>query len=205
MQTKTISDKELEYTKSSEFKPKKRPNKAIRGSVIRFMYSPSNDPSAYWLEGTLKNRIDEYEIARKSGWQQNHFEVNNISIIKHWGDPKPLPTTIIVNLTKETAWALGTRIETYPTKEDDQHVRIHFGYDAMKSMNLISNDDEAEEPDGYSHMTSHKYEINLFLPEKGLDSIFETYSSSVNTEEGIGETPQANSKVPVLKKKVPLP
>ena len=56
-------------------------------------------------------------------------------------------------------------------------MRIHLGYDAIKSMNLIGNDDESEEPDGYSHMTSHKYEIYLLPPEEGLSSLFETYPS----------------------------
>ena len=86
----------------------------------------------------------------------NRFKVNKISIIKHWGDLKSLPETITVNLTKETAWALGTRIESYSTKGYDQNVRIHLGYDAIKSMNLISDDGESEEPDGYAHMTRHK-------------------------------------------------
>ena len=128
-------------------------------------------------------------------------EVNKISIIKHWGDPKPLPTTITVDLTKESGWALGTRIDSCSRKECDQNVKIHLGYDAIKSMNLISNDDESEEPDGYSHMTSHKYEINLLPPEEGLSSPFETYFSSISTEEGIGETrrelaPSGQSKRP---------
>ena len=46
MLTKTIGDKELEYTKPMEFKPAKRPEEAIQGNVICFMYSPSSDPSA---------------------------------------------------------------------------------------------------------------------------------------------------------------
>ena len=188
MQSKMTSDKDLKHTVPLEFKHGKRPEEAKQGNVIRFMYSPNGDPSAYWLQGTLNSRIDKLETAVKSGWRKNRFEVNKISIIKHWGDPKPLPTTITVNLTKETAWALGTRIESCSRKECDQHVRIHLGYDAIKSMNLIGNDDEAEEPDGYSHMTSHKYEISLFPPEGRLGSPFETYFSSISSEEGIGET-----------------
>ena len=34
MLTKTIGDKELEYTKPMEFKPAKRPEEAIQGNVI---------------------------------------------------------------------------------------------------------------------------------------------------------------------------
>ena len=157
-------DKELEDTKSLESKPGKRPEEARQGDVIHFMYSPNSDPSAYWLQGTLNNRIDKLETTVESGWRKNRFEVNKISIIKHWGDPKPLPTTITVNLAKESGWALGTRIDSCSRKECDQNVKIHLGYDAMKSMNLISDDGESEEPDGYSHITRHKYEINLLPP-----------------------------------------
>ena len=107
---------------------------------------------------------------------------------------------------------MGTKIESYSAKKDDQNVRIQLGYDAVKSMNLKGNDDESEKPDGYSHMTIHKYEISLFPPEGRLGSPFETYFSSISTEEGIGVTrgelaPSGQSKdlVPVLKKKVSLP
>ena len=64
MPTKTIGDKELEYTKPMEFKPAKRPEEAIQGNVIRFMYSPSSDPSAYWLQGTLNSRIDNLKLQK---------------------------------------------------------------------------------------------------------------------------------------------
>ena len=114
-------DKELEITNLLEFKHGKRPEEAIQGNVIRFMYSSNSDPSAYWLQETLNARIDELETAVKSGWRKKCFEVNKISIIKHWGDLKPLPTTIVVNLTNETA---------------------------IKTMNLISDDGKLEEPDG---------------------------------------------------------
>ena len=83
MPTKTIGDKGLEYTKPMEFKPAKRPEKGIQGYVIRFMYSPSSDPSVYWLQGTLNSRIDKLETAEKSGWRTNRLEVNKISIIKY--------------------------------------------------------------------------------------------------------------------------
>ena len=61
-------DKEVTITKALEFKPTKRPEEAKQGDLIRFMYSPSNDPSAYWLQGALSRRIDNYETAEKSGW-----------------------------------------------------------------------------------------------------------------------------------------
>ena len=46
-------DKELEDIALLEFKHDKRPEESIQGKVIRFMYSSNNDPSAYWLQGTL--------------------------------------------------------------------------------------------------------------------------------------------------------
>ena len=91
MLTKKIGGKEIEYTKPIEFKPAKKPEGATQGDVIRFMYSPSNDPSAYWLQGTLSRRIDKFETAEKSGWRMNRFKVNKISVIKHWGDLRTLP------------------------------------------------------------------------------------------------------------------
>ena len=110
--------------------------------------------------------------------------------------------------------ALGTKIESYSAKKDDQNVRIQLGYDAVKSMNLKGDDNESDEkkPDGYSHMMIHKYEISLFPFEGRLDSPFETHFTSISTEEekkklGGSWPPQANPKdlVPVLKKKVSLP
>ena len=124
MLTSKKGDKEIKNTKTIEFKPAKKPEEATQGDLIRFMYSPSNDPSVYWLQGALSRRIDNYETAERSGWRMNRFEVNKISIIKHWGDLKPLPTTITVNLTKETAWALGTNIESCSAKKYDQNVKI---------------------------------------------------------------------------------
>ena len=76
MQSKTTGDNELEYTKSLEFKPGERPEEAIQGDVIRFLYSPNGDPSAYWLQGTLNSRIDKLETAVESGWRKNRFEVD---------------------------------------------------------------------------------------------------------------------------------
>ena len=104
------------------------------------------------------------------------------------GNPKPLPTRIIVNLTNETGWVLGTRVDPCTRTECDRNIKVHLGYDAIKSMNLMSNDNESEDPDGYYHMTSHKYEINLLPPGEGLSSLFERQHSPANTKEETGET-----------------
>ena len=105
IQTKTIHDEEPEYTKLLELESEKRPEKAVQGNVIWFLYIPINDPLVYWLEGILSNRIDEYEVARESGWRQNRFVVNKIKIIKHWGNLKPLPKTISMG-TGHKDWIL---------------------------------------------------------------------------------------------------
>ena len=70
-------------------------------------------------------------------------------------------------------------------------------------MNIKDDDNEYDEkkPDGYYHMMLHKYEISMFPLEGRLDSPFETYFTSVNTEEGKGETrrelvPSGQSKRP---------
>ena len=44
MMTKTIDEEEIEHIKTKEFKPVNKPEEAIQGNVIRFMYSPSSDP-----------------------------------------------------------------------------------------------------------------------------------------------------------------
>ena len=105
------------------------------------------------------------------------------------------------NLTEETGWALGSRTDSCPGMEGDQIVKIHLGYDAIKSMNLISNDNESEDPDGYYHMTSHKYEINLLSPGEGLSSPFERQHSPANTKEETGETQREVSGSTPFKKR----
>ena len=55
----------------------------------------------------------------------NCFRVNNISVIKHWGDLKLLPEILTVNLTRETAWSLGTEIELPLVKKDNSMTKIN--------------------------------------------------------------------------------
>ena len=96
---------------------------------------------------------------------------------------------------------MGTRIDPCPRIEYDQNVKIHLGYDAIKSMNLISNDNESEDPDGYYHLTSHKYETNLLPPGEGLSSPFERQHSPANTKEETGETQREVSGSTPFKKR----
>ena len=163
MITNEKDDEEVKNTKILEFNPARKPEEARTGDLIRFMYSPRDDSSLYWLQGILNRRVDKYEIAKKSGWKLNRFRVDNISVIKRWGDLKPLPEIITVNLTKETAWSLGTEVESTPVKKDSPTTRIRLGYDAIKDMDLKGDTVESHKKrsDGYSHMIIHEYEVNL--------------------------------------------
>ena len=128
MITNKKDNKEVKNTKILEYKPTRKPEEATTGDLIRFVYSPSNDSSVYWLQGVLNRRIDDYEIAKKSGWRMNRFRVDDISVIKYWGNLKPLPEIVTVNLTKETAWSLGTEVESTPARKDSPAMRIRLGY-----------------------------------------------------------------------------
>ena len=90
------------------------------------MHNSGDGSSVYWLQGTLSKRMDKYDVARKSRWTKNHFRVNSICVISHWGDLKPLPETLTINLTKDTAWALGT-FELPTMKKDDLALRLEPG------------------------------------------------------------------------------
>ena len=111
----TISDdkenEKVKVTKVLEFVPARKPEQAKIGEVIRFMHNPGNGLSAYWLQGTIDKRIDKYETARNSKFTKNRFRVKNLSIVNHWGDLGPLPETLTVNLSRNTAWSLGTEVE----------------------------------------------------------------------------------------------
>ena len=71
------------------------------------MHSPRDDSSVYWLQGILNKRVDKYDVAKKSKWRQNRFRVSSINVVNQWGDEKSRPETLTVNLTRDTAWALG--------------------------------------------------------------------------------------------------
>ena len=113
MITNAKDDEEIKVTKVLEFIPATKPQDAKEGVTIRFMHNPG-DGSVYWLQGTLEKRMNKYEVAKKSGWTRNRFRVRSLSIVNHWGDLKPLPETITINLTKNTAWgARGARQVRY--------------------------------------------------------------------------------------------
>ena len=126
MITNDKDNEEIKVTKVLEFIPSTKPQDAKEGVTIRFMHNPG-DGSVYWLQGTLEKRINKYEAARKSGWTRNRFRVGSLSIVSHWGDRKSLPETVTINLTKNTAWSLGTEFELPTLKEDDLAIRLQLG------------------------------------------------------------------------------
>ena len=82
------------------------------------------DGTIYWIQGTLEKRMDEYNAAKKSGWTKNRFKLGCLSIITSWGERKPLPETIIVNITPDTAWSIDTEIDLATVKEDDLSLKF---------------------------------------------------------------------------------
>ena len=116
----------IKVTKVLQFFSDTQPKDAKLGETIRFMHNPGDGSSVYWIQGTLSKRMNKYDVAKKSGWTKNRFRVNSISVISHWGDLKPLPETLTINLTKDTAWALGT-FELPTMKKDDLALRLEPG------------------------------------------------------------------------------
>ena len=119
MVSENEGNEKIKVTKVLEFVPARRPEDAKIGEVIRFMYNPGNGLSAYWLQGTIKERVDKYKDAKESKFKKNRFKVEKLSIINYWGDEGPLPETLTVNLSKTTAWSLGTEVELKPSEEDE--------------------------------------------------------------------------------------
>ena len=109
----------IKVTKVLEFVPARRPEDAKIGEVICLVYNPGNGLSAYWLQGTRSERVDKYKAAQKSSFKRNRFKVKKLSIINYWGDEGPLPETLTVNLSKNTAWSLGTEVELQTSEEDE--------------------------------------------------------------------------------------
>ena len=87
----------------------------------------TGDGSVYWLQGTLERRMTKYETARKSGWTKNRFRIGSLSIISYWGDQKPLPETLVINLTPNAAWSVGTEVNLPTLKDDNLALEIEPG------------------------------------------------------------------------------
>ena len=73
------NNEKVKQIRHLEFVQTKDPEQAKCKDYIRFMYYepgyPNGDAAAYWMQGKLKNRLDKYEVARKSNWIRNRFKV----------------------------------------------------------------------------------------------------------------------------------
>ena len=110
LEDKDRGDKEnrkVKPTKILELVPTRKPEQVRIGEVIRFMHSPENNLSAYWLQGEIEKRIDRHTVARASRFTRNRVRIKNISVIDRWGDMGVIPKTLIINLSRSTAWSLG--------------------------------------------------------------------------------------------------
>ena len=106
----------VRLTKLLEFLPARKPEQARIGEVVRFMYSPGNSRSAYWMQGELEKRVDKYAVAKESGFTRNRFMVKNLTIINCWGNMRTIPEKLTINLSKNTAWSLKKDIELRTTE-----------------------------------------------------------------------------------------
>ena len=116
----------IKVTKVLQFFSDTKPEDAKLGETIRFMHNPGNGLTVYWLQGTIDKRVDKYDTSKSAKWKTNHVRVKSISVVNYWGDLNPLPETLTVNLTKNTAWSLGTEVEL-PTLKEDEALRFEPG------------------------------------------------------------------------------
>ena len=89
LEDKDRGDKEnrkIEPTKILELVPTRKPEQVRIGEVIRFMHSPENNLSAYWMQGEIEKRIDRHTVARASRFTRNRVR-------------------------RGTAWSLGKEVE----------------------------------------------------------------------------------------------
>ena len=143
----TISSEEnnekVKQIRLLEFVQTRDPEQAKCKEYIRFMYYepgyPNGDAAAYWMQGKLKNRLDKYEVARKSNWIRNRFKVHQLEVIKCWGTRGTIPDEITVNLTRSTIWALGTEVSV--STEEDEVI-------AFEDEEICVTKDETDETEG---------------------------------------------------------
>ena len=124
--TNAKDDDEVKVTRVLEFIPATSQCDAKEGKTVRFMHKIGTE-SVYWLQGTLEKRMTDYKNVRESGWMKNRFRTGSLSIISYWGDQKPLPETLLINLTPNAAWSVGTEIDLPTLKDDDLALEIEPG------------------------------------------------------------------------------
>ena len=78
----TVSDnkdnEKVKLTRVLEFFRARKPEQAKLGEVVRFMYNPGDGQAAYWMQGTLAQRLDKYKVAKASNFTRNRFKVKQL-------------------------------------------------------------------------------------------------------------------------------
>ena len=108
------------------------------------MYKDSANKSTSWIQGRLSNRIDKLDDAVNSEWTMNRFRVDNIIPIAHWGNPKPPPSSTIVNINYCTKWLLGIKNDQLNDTEDRKNQKLYLGYYEATCMSLAGREQESE-------------------------------------------------------------
>ena len=133
----------IKVTKMLEFLTEVEPKSAVIGSIVRFMWNPGTGTSLCWVQGEVETRVDPYKKARKESWNTNRVKVKNLEIANCWGEEytKKLPKTMVVDLSRKQAWALGTEV-TLDTKEEDEDIEVNL--DEIPKVIENFDDDTAE-------------------------------------------------------------
>ena len=110
-----------------EFLTDVEPKSATIDSIMRFMWNPGTGTSLCWVQGEVETRVDPYKKSRKESWNTNRVKVKNLEIANCWGEEyiKKLPKTMVVDLSRKQAWALGTEV-TLETKGEDEVIEVNM-------------------------------------------------------------------------------
>ena len=117
------------------------PKNVTIGSIVSFMWNPGNGNTLCWLQGELK--------AQKEDWNRNNVKVKDLKIATYWGDEylKKLPETLVVNLSRKNAGALGAEV-TLDTKGEDEGLEVNLSDIPAVSKNFDDDETETKEEKG---------------------------------------------------------
>ena len=94
-------------------------------------------------QGKVDERVDPYKKAQGVNWKTNKVKVTDLKVATYWGDdcPKTLPKTMVVNLSRKNAWALGAEV-TLDTKGEDEGLEVELS--DIPAVSKDFDDDETE-------------------------------------------------------------
>ena len=127
-------------------------------------------------------------MAKESGFTKNRFKVKNLSVITQWGDHlDAIPENLTVNLSKNTAWSLGTEVELRTTEEDEAIM--------LEESDIRDTNDDEEETAGNKSVKddengeSHRTKITPNTNESDSESLAKIKMAN-NSHEDDNSTPQ---------------